>query len=617
MLSLSISINKQMPFHWNCQHQMLQFLLRRWMTRVEKQPKNQAPSLLQNVTDVRVLHFHFFHQPSPEGVTAEQKLQQVRFLGITSQEACHFGTHNWTWLNKAQLISNCRTVTAKSCMTPGNHGSIFQNRRKGRVWGLNLLHTLELISNSELSPPEAARPQLTTDPSSRIAAKAAFVAWIFCTPFSWSGTAELSPPKHGFPQVTLDPSSKIAAKAESVAWIRCTSFSWSRIAQRSPATSGEPQVTTDPSSRIAAKTPPAAWICWNCRTVTAIGWFPPSHDTGQYTKTECERFWCIAELSPPKSASPQVKIAPSPWHHEAKALSVAASCVWSTRAVRHSPSSISASSKACSKSTRTRFLAVISQIFTKGSLGLCPYVLNRGRRQKWQKFSMPMRQSYIYLNHFRRPPNMTTLQNINNAQVSSRDSCQWISTGHLSQQLRKFSEFPPNKRAQNHPFSREGRPSFLDSKIAVKAESVAWIRCTSFSWSRIAQRSPPTSGEPQVTTDPSSRIAAKTPPAAWICCTPLSCSRTAEVSPPLSDFPPSHDTGQYTKTKCERGSQGPPRSGPLLVHCRTVAAKVCITPGKDCTVSMTPRGKGTFCCCQLCLEYESCKALSVLYLCLF
>ena len=55
---------------------------------------------------------------------------------------------------------------------------------------------------------------------------------------------------------------------------------------------------------------------------------------------------------------------------------------------------------------------------------------------------------------------MTTLQNINNAQVSSRE---WISTGHLSQQLRMFSEFPPNKRAQNHPFSREGRPSFLDS----------------------------------------------------------------------------------------------------------------------------------------------------------
>ena len=50
----------------------------------------------------------------------------------------------------------------------------------------------------------------------------------------------------------------------------------------------------------------------------------------------------------------------SPWHHKAKALCVAASCGWSTRAVRHSPSFISALSKVCSKSTRTRFLAVIS-----------------------------------------------------------------------------------------------------------------------------------------------------------------------------------------------------------------------------------------------------------------
>ena len=59
-------------------------------------------------------------------------------------------------------------------------------------------------------------------------------------------------------------------------------------------------------------------------------------------------------------ALPQVTILLSPWHHKAKAIFVAASCGWSTRAVRHSPSSISASSNVCSKLTKTRFLAVIS-----------------------------------------------------------------------------------------------------------------------------------------------------------------------------------------------------------------------------------------------------------------
>ena len=94
---------------------------------------------------------------------------------------------------------------------------------------------------------------------------------------------------------------------------------------------------TDPSSRIAAKAWPVAWNC-----CTPLSWSR------------------IAELSPPSSASPQVTMAESPWHHKAQALFVAASCGWSTRAVRHSPSSISASCKVLSGSIKTRFLAVIS-----------------------------------------------------------------------------------------------------------------------------------------------------------------------------------------------------------------------------------------------------------------
>ena len=74
-----------------------------------------------------------------------------------------------------QLESNCRTVTAIGCITPGNNGSIFQNRSEGPVCGLNPLHT-------QLSLPYAASMQVTTDPSSRTAAKALSVAWIRCTP---------------------------------------------------------------------------------------------------------------------------------------------------------------------------------------------------------------------------------------------------------------------------------------------------------------------------------------------------------------------------------------------------------------------------------------------------
>ena len=190
---------------------------------------------------------------------------------------------------------------------------------------------------AKLSPPKSAWPQVTTDPSARIAANAPSVDWICCTFLSWSWTAKLSPPKSAWPQVTTDPSFRIAANARSALWICCTLLSWSWTAELSPPKFASPQATTDPSSKIAANARSALWIC--C-ALPSWSW--------------------TAELSPPKFASPQVTIARSPWHHKAKALPVAASCGWSTRAVRHSPSSISASSKVCSKSTRTRFLAVTS-----------------------------------------------------------------------------------------------------------------------------------------------------------------------------------------------------------------------------------------------------------------
>ena len=55
-------------------------------------------------------------------------------------------THT-TGLNTFELVSNCRTVTAIACITPGKNGSVFQNCSKGLTCRLNLLYTFELISN--------------------------------------------------------------------------------------------------------------------------------------------------------------------------------------------------------------------------------------------------------------------------------------------------------------------------------------------------------------------------------------------------------------------------------------------------------------------------------------
>ena len=231
---------------------------------------------------------------------------------------------------------------------------------------------------AELSPPFSARPQVTTDPSARIAANANFVAWICSTPLSWSRTAELSPPSTASPQVTTDPSARIAANANFVAWICSTPLSWSRTSALSPPPSALPQVTTDSSARIAANAESVAWICCTTQSWSRTAELSPPFSASPQVMTDpsarmaanaCTVAWVCCtpfswswteELSPPRSAWPQVTIVLSPWHHKAKALFVAASCGWSTRAVRHSPSSIWASSKVLSGSTRTRFFAVIS-----------------------------------------------------------------------------------------------------------------------------------------------------------------------------------------------------------------------------------------------------------------
>ena len=67
-------------------------------------------------------------------------------LALLSQTPGQEDAHT-TGLNTFELILNSRTVTAILCITPGNDGSVFQNRSKRPKCGLNLLQTPELISN--------------------------------------------------------------------------------------------------------------------------------------------------------------------------------------------------------------------------------------------------------------------------------------------------------------------------------------------------------------------------------------------------------------------------------------------------------------------------------------
>ena len=69
-------------------------------------------------------------------------------------------------------------------------------------------------------------------------------AWFWCTLLSWSCTALLSPPCRAVPQVTTEPSLRMAANAAPEAWICCTFFSWSGTALLSPPYSANPQVNT-------------------------------------------------------------------------------------------------------------------------------------------------------------------------------------------------------------------------------------------------------------------------------------------------------------------------------------------------------------------------------------
>ena len=165
-----------------------------------------------------------------------------------------------------------------------------------------------------------------------------------------------------------------------------------------------------------------------------------------------------AELSPPEFAEPQVVIVLSPWYHKAKAPPVAASRGWSTRAVRHSPSSIFAAFKVLSGSTRTRFLAVISlrYFFPKAcwAFVLRSWTVEEGKSVR--SSAWPFGKATFTLSiELRRPVD------------DSSKNQEWISTSHFEPCTRWHQflvQFSFSCRYLNHPTAKHFNIIFSNQK---------------------------------------------------------------------------------------------------------------------------------------------------------
>ena len=140
-----------------------------------------------------------------------------------------------------EVISHSWAVTTTTRMTPGNNWPICQNCGKGMLCGFNLLDIPQLRFNCWAVTTDSGSPQVITEPSAKIPAKARYVPWICFTFSRLSRTLELSPPRLAWPQVTTDPSAKIAAKACCVASICWTSLSWDSTVELSPQTLDRPR----------------------------------------------------------------------------------------------------------------------------------------------------------------------------------------------------------------------------------------------------------------------------------------------------------------------------------------------------------------------------------------
>ena len=115
-------------------------------------------------------------------------------------------------VDAGSLLVGAERTGAVRCIAPGHEGAVLQDGCKCFLGGLQLPNSIEM--SLIVAWPNAP---VTTEPSVRIAANARSAACTCLTPLSLRWTALLSPPARGQPHVTTDPSTRMAAKTCSEA----------------------------------------------------------------------------------------------------------------------------------------------------------------------------------------------------------------------------------------------------------------------------------------------------------------------------------------------------------------------------------------------------------------
>ena len=210
-----MTILQMVMSHVICHHHMWPFKIGKivWLCQPwgQKMTHIQTPLVPPGST-----HSVFF---VPENIGFEW-IQHMRLIGcFTSLKRRQLGSSSLenSWfledfnLSRFTFLAiDCHRRSLSDPFCREIHWMIFQTTQPTSC--LSSVHLLELGAVTSCIWP----PQVTTDPSARIAAKADSVAWACWTPFrSW--TWELSPPKTGAPQVTTDPSDRIAANVSKIA----------------------------------------------------------------------------------------------------------------------------------------------------------------------------------------------------------------------------------------------------------------------------------------------------------------------------------------------------------------------------------------------------------------
>ncbi|CAE7522793.1 unnamed protein product [Symbiodinium sp. KB8] len=123
--------------------------------------------------------------------------------------AAKVSTEAWTGTTVTTAISNA----------PGHDRFIAENGSKG------VKMSLESAAHSSADTLLLQSAAVATTDRLTPGYHGAIAKIVCCTFVSWSCTAVLSSPQPGRPQVTTDPSPRMAAKAPPEAWICCTVFS--------------------------------------------------------------------------------------------------------------------------------------------------------------------------------------------------------------------------------------------------------------------------------------------------------------------------------------------------------------------------------------------------------